>query len=819
MDFPDFFRLATGDDPYPWQERVATEGLPEVIDIETGAGKTAGVVLAWLYRLLRHPDDAVRASTPPWLVFALPMRTLVEQTERAVQGWLAATGADDVGVHRLLGGEGRVDRAWRERPGQPTILVATVDMVLSRQLMRGYAASRWTWPVEFGLLHAGCHIVFDEVQLLGPALATGRQLDAFRRSFGVAAPCSSTWMSATLDPDRLRTVDNEVVAASFTLAEADRQRGLERRLSGTRVIEERVAAEPKALAELAIAEQRRRPGALILVIVNTVKRAQETYGQLKRLSKGTEGLEVALLHSRFRPADRRTIIQRSVLEPVTAGQAGRILVATQVVEAGIDISAATLITDAAPWSSIVQRAGRCNRAGEFTDARLLWTEARRPEPYDKDDLAASTAALRVLEGQPVTSTRLRELGREVAQVEPVVAVLRRRDLVDLFDTSPDLVGNDIDIARFIRADGDVDVQVTWREAAPTGDRVPFLGGPLRPDELCRVSISNAREWLRTGVTAWAPDHLAGRGAWRGFDPFELRPGSVIVVDATAGGYDPETGWDGSTRRAVPVIPATDEDRASEDHEVAPIDETTSDDPASFAGAWVGLNDHLADTEAAALALLSETRMSLLSVAQLAAVVRAAALHDVGKVHDVFQETLVRSAGAAHQEAAVRLRPLAKSGVPSRVGHLRPHFRHELVSALLLIAHEDVLLGGDVDADLVQYLVAAHHGRVRLAIRSIPGEEAPTDRQGARVALGVVDGDEVQPFQVGKTDVAATTLHLDPMSMGGAGAWTSMALGLRDHPDLGPFRLATLEALVRIADWRASAAPSRTLRLDTDGVDG
>ncbi len=630
MDFPDIFRSATGNAPYPWQERVAAEGLPEVIDIETGAGKTAGVVVAWLYRLLHHPDDAIRASTPPWLVFALPMRSLVDQTFSAVQRWVTALDADEVSVHRLLGGEGHIDRAWRERPGRPTILVATVDMVLSRQLMRGYAASRWTWPLEFGLLHAGCHVVFDEVQLLGPALATGRQLDAFRRSFGVAAACSSTWMSATLDLDRLRTVDNRAVPTPLTLGQADRQRGLERRLNATRAIEERVAVEPKALAELAIAEHRQ--GTLTLVMVNTVKRAQDTFGHLKRSLRGHAGIETALLHSRFRLADRKGIVERAVVAPVIAGQAGRILVATQVVEAGIDISAAILITDAAPWSSIVQRAGRCNRAGEFADARLLWTEALRPEPYDKDDLAASIAALRSLEGRPVTSTHLRELGREVAEAEPVAPVLRRRDLIDLFDTSPDLVGNDIDIARFIRADSDVDVQVAWRAVNPDGtDGDPFVGGPLRPDEQCRVSIGHAREWLRKGVTAWAPDHLARRGSWRRLDPFELRPGAVIVADAAAGGYDPETGWDGSTKRAVPVVPTAAEARATEDDAVAPIDETTADDPASFADAWVGLNDHLADTEAAAQALLKEAALDGLSVSQLGSVVRAAALHDIGKV--------------------------------------------------------------------------------------------------------------------------------------------------------------------------------------------
>ncbi len=141
-----------------------------------------------------------------------------------------------------------------------------------------------------------------------------------------------------------------------------------------------------------------------------------------------------------------------------------------------------------------------------------------------------------------------------------------------------------------------------------------------------------------------------------------------------------------------------------------------------------------------------------------------------------------------------------------------------MSALLLIAHQDALLFDDVDADLVCYLVAAHHGRVRLAIRSIPGEEAPPDMKGARVALGVVDGDEVPPVRVGDIDLAATILDLDAMNMGGPDSWATMALGLRDHPDLGPFRLATLEALVRLADWRASAAPSTTLVLDVDGAD-
>jgi CRISPR-associated endonuclease/helicase Cas3 len=75
-------------------------------------------------------------------------------------------------------------------------------------------------------------------------------------------------------------------------------------------------------------------------------------------------------------------------------------------------------------------------------------------------------------------------------------------------------------------------------------------------------------------------------------------------------------------------------------------------------------------------------------------------------------------------------------------------------------------------------------------------------------LGVWEGDRVPSFEVPGGTIPATTLSLDCMSLGGAegmaGSWTAMTLSLRDDPALGPFRLAYLEALVRLADWAASA---------------
>ena len=41
------------------------------------------------------------------------------------------------------------------------------------------------------------------------------------------------------------------------------------------------------------------------------------------------------------------------------------------------------------------------------------------------------------------------------------------------------------------------------------------------------------------------------------------------------------------------------------------------------------------------------------------------------------------------------------------------------------------------------------------------------------------------------------------SADGQATWIDRTAALRDDPHLGPFRLAYLELLVRLADWRAS----------------
>jgi CRISPR-associated endonuclease/helicase Cas3 len=251
MSYDDLFAQATGHPPFPYQRRLAQaqSPLPPLLHIPTGAGKTAAVILAWLWRR-RFAEGETRHEVPRRLVYCLPMRVLVEQTRDAAVRWLHRLGllagqahmADDIvlayeadaadarpvegwaqarghtgpriAVHVLMGGEEADD--WDLYPEREAILIGTLDMLLSRALNRGYGMSCYRWPMHFGLLNSDCVWVLDEVQLMGAALATTAQLHAFRETFGTLMPVQSLWMSATLRPDWLATVDYKETVRTLT---------------------------------------------------------------------------------------------------------------------------------------------------------------------------------------------------------------------------------------------------------------------------------------------------------------------------------------------------------------------------------------------------------------------------------------------------------------------------------------------------------------------------------------------------------------------------------------------------------------------------
>lgn len=83
--FREFFKLATnGFAPHRWQLLVAFDGLPDVLPVPTGLGKTE-VALARASRLLVDKN-----SEPLQHVVCLPMRSLDTQTVQRLKTYFDA---------------------------------------------------------------------------------------------------------------------------------------------------------------------------------------------------------------------------------------------------------------------------------------------------------------------------------------------------------------------------------------------------------------------------------------------------------------------------------------------------------------------------------------------------------------------------------------------------------------------------------------------------------------------------------------------------------------------------------------------------------
>ena len=329
------------------------------------------------------------------------MRTLVDQTNTEVRGWLGRLESEEFDpggllpraddVHVLMGGVG--SGGWRETPERPAIIVGTQDMLLSRALMRGYASSRAAWPMEFAVLHDDTQWVFDEVQLMGAGRATSAQLEAFRRheierareeGRPTGRPCRSLWISATLEPEWLATVDHAAPTKVIRVDPAAKDDAKLHELARAPKHLSRAHDAPESptaphertylarLADSVVAAH--RPGHMTLVIVNQVKRAQGLHDRVSEIlaTRKDRAPALALLHSRFRPADRMREMGKIV---GTDARSDIIVIATQAVEAGVDISAAVMFTELAPWASMVQRFGRANRRAKLEDgADVFWID-------------------------------------------------------------------------------------------------------------------------------------------------------------------------------------------------------------------------------------------------------------------------------------------------------------------------------------------------------------------------------------------------------------------------------------------------------------
>lgn len=848
--FSDFFKIATGGfTPHRWQLLVALDGLPEVLPVPTGLGKTE-VALAWAWRRLvdKQPE-------PLHMVVCLPMRSLVTQTVQRLTSYFTALRAHDakldVGVHQLMGGA--VGDEWVRQPDMPWVLVGTQDQLLSRALNRGYSMSRFDWSVHFGLLNNDCRWVVDEVQLMGPGLWTTSQLDWMRRKrFPSFRPCPTTWMSATVGTSFLGTTDRtregigepspeQIAFARRLEGSLDGDGGLSWWRKAKRPVEWAKANTAAAIAAAAANEH--KPGTLSLVICNTVDMARDVFRALPVAHK-------VLLTSRFRRGDRLKHEQR-LLDFDARRKAGKlpndgpglICVSTQVIEAGVDISAHRLWSELAPWPSMLQRLGRLNRKGDDQGARAWFWEtpkgnergkSDRVGPYEKVDIARAKKlvdAFAPLSRETAFSQALAELttqaGTEVHEaLQPKPTPLPRAlDIHGLFSTERDVHGGFTDVSAFVRGtDPDADVTVFWRDwsrdVPPLGDDLD--GPPLDPsNEGCPVSVGRVQKMLENCKgKAWLWDDEAER--WERVFPSDIRPGMLVMLKRKVGGYDTTEGWTGDKGYVLEDVPR------------AGRGATLRDDSWTEKGYWSRLEDHLADARREAEGLCDA--LGLVDAVRIA-LIEGAGVHDLGKTHPQWQGALPDRSGIPEAQLAksprvvavdvvgdadacrkkiceFRPRALALTGEARRrgredvmrlrwaiddrlgagefatlraltgvrwAGHVqfRPGLRHEAASALAMWRRYRE--GGAAYPALAVYLVATHHGKVRTVLRSTSRQR--NDVFGVRTdPASLLLGSEEWPldFSVAK-DGAEGRWEGNEFVLTGHG-WTGLVADL-----LGPWR--------------------------------
>jgi CRISPR-associated endonuclease/helicase Cas3 len=107
----------------------------------------------------------------------------------------------------------------------------------------------------------------------------------------------------------------------------------------------------------------------VLVVTNTVERAAEVYRKSNDICS-RKGYEVILVHGRMSHLHRSYLASR--IKCLSKDKRAKfVVIATQVVEAGVDLDADVLITDVAPVDSLIQRAGRVLRHGVDREGRVV----------------------------------------------------------------------------------------------------------------------------------------------------------------------------------------------------------------------------------------------------------------------------------------------------------------------------------------------------------------------------------------------------------------------------------------------------------------
>lgn len=575
-DFPAFFRAIRDAEPFPWQERlvetVLTENRwPDLIDVPTGLGKTSTLDIAvFVAAATAHQPGPERLGRRRCFLVvdrrivvdeayehALTISRVLQEAEKrgdaGILGRVAAglrsyapdaRSGELLPVTRMRGGTTWA-AAWLDRPDRPGIVLGTVDQVGSRLLFRGYGVSDRRRPIDAALVGTDSLVLVDEAHLATALLATVKAAQE-RDRLGIPVPgLSVVRLTATGAPtEHVFTLD---VDAHRSHPEAWRRLTAAKRLT-TRETSTKDCA--KVLAQSALDQVRvlRSTGGqapVVAVVCNTVDRARAVHGMLTKLVDPSE-VETELLIGRSRPLNRQQVQDRILRRFGTQREPSdrpAILVATQTIEVGVNLDVDALVTESASWDALVQRLGRLNRLGRFSERcpghdaapAIVVHDAQRDDPIygsARDSTwrelhALATRASRDggIDVSPLGCRRLAQetfTGEEFVPHSTGVPVLLRPTLDAWVQTSP-VPLDDPPVAPFLHGfdTAVAPVQVVWRSGLMSADPLddPWEDGaelpahqldpllavfPPHRDEIVEVPYVTAYQWMN----GFTPDPVA-----------------------------------------------------------------------------------------------------------------------------------------------------------------------------------------------------------------------------------------------------------------------------------------------------------------------
>ena len=323
------------------QVRAAAVQAPGLfsLTVPTGGGKTLASMGFALDHALCHGHRRI--------IYAIPYTSIIDQTATIFRGLFDDFGDVVLEHHSSIDEDGPGREARQKLRLAMEDWAAPIIVTTNVQLFESLFAAR---PSRCRKLHniAGSVIVLDEAQCLPRSLLIPvlRMIDTLSAHFG----CTIVLCTATqpaFDSRQLR-------AGGLALAERELAADppdLSRRLRRAKIVHGGEMEDSDLVCALSETPQG-------VVIVNSRKHALELYQTAR-----DEGLDGAIhLSTRQYPVHRRLIID-DIRNRLSAGQPCR-LIATSLIEAGVDLDFPLGWRAEAGLDSIVQAAGRVNREGK-----------------------------------------------------------------------------------------------------------------------------------------------------------------------------------------------------------------------------------------------------------------------------------------------------------------------------------------------------------------------------------------------------------------------------------------------------------------------